>query len=60
MGMVIVTGDPRSGTSLTMQMLDMLGIEATGEKFFEPKKEESDELTKSRMERQKIKSGRVL
>jgi hypothetical protein len=53
MGMVIVTGDPRSGTSLTMQMLDMLGIEATGEKFFEPKKETSDELTKSRMERQK-------
>ncbi len=53
MGMIIVTGDPRSGTSLTMQMLDMLGIEATGEKFFEAKKEESDELTKSRMERQK-------
>lgn len=53
MGMIIVTGDPRSGTSLTMQMLDRLGIEVTGQKFINPKVDISDELLKSRMERQK-------
>ena len=38
--MIIVTGDPRSGTSLTMQMVKELGVEVLGEKFPQEKQEE--------------------
>jgi len=33
--MIIVTGSPRSGTSLVMQTLDILGVPVVGEKFHE-------------------------
>lgn len=34
----VVTGDPRSGTSLMMQTLGLLGVSISGDKFPQPKK----------------------
>jgi len=44
--MIIVTGLPRSGTSLMMRILESLSIPITGEEFFESKDEDRKERVK--------------
>lgn len=58
--MIIVTGDPRSGTSLTMQMIKELGVEVLGEKFPQEKQEgemKDYELARLELSRNKNPGG---
>jgi hypothetical protein len=45
-GMIIVTGLPRSGTSMMMRILKGLNLEVTGEEFFDQKDEKRSERAK--------------
>ena len=48
--MIVVTGEPRSGTSLMMRIIDSLGLEIAGEQYVGTKRPNRSKKRKERAE----------